>query len=65
MRKPKVHKLRHALPEHLVVMFVSECGTYLMHENRCRKTWRGVTCKRCLRAKASFERFNQQAKGNG
>lgn len=51
MRQPTVHKLRHTLPWGLSVSAVSECGIYLMDENSCRTTWRGVTCKNCLRVK--------------
>lgn len=50
MRNPKVH--RAIVYGHTVYRCFTKCGRFEIWPGpTTRKTWRGVTCKSCLRAK--------------
>ncbi len=52
MKKPKLHKVKRWWPDGEGGYGMAQCYSWLFPRfGNYRKTWRGVTCKTCLRKK--------------
>ena len=52
MRPKVLHKLTRIGPG-WDDAYLATCGRRILDDNAVRKTWRGVTCKNCLRRKTT------------